>query len=186
MIIQKTINPQPETVWHLEETGENYRSEESAQTALNDYLVKLDRLKINALINEVLFGCVWVNYYGENALIRPDLNQDKWFRDVNPSIKYNYDYSGQRGVLNFHDEKNFSQLLGKLIQNGVEVAFTGSEGESGFLMHDCQPGIIISLDKSILAFEHKMNEELIKATHEYCLLIKETMDKINGWPQITN
>lgn len=171
-IIKKIINPEPKTVWLLEENGESYSTEELAKRALEDYLVKLERQKINSLINEVLFGCVWVKYYGENALIRPDLNSDKWFKEVDPKLKYNYDYSGRRGVINFWDVENFPKLMAGLIKNGVEVAFTASEGESGFLMHDCQPGIVICLDKNLFALEGEMNEALVKAAHEYCLFVQ--------------
>lgn len=171
-IIKKIINPEPETVWFLEETSENYPTEESAKRALDDYLVRLERKKINCLINEVLFGCVWVKHYGENALIRPDLNSDKWFKEVDPKLKYDYDHSGQRGVINFWNVENFPKLMAGLIKNGIEVVLTGSEGESGFLMHDCQPGIVVCLDKNLLALESKMNEDLVKAAYEYCLFVK--------------
>lgn len=171
-IIKKIINPEPKTVWFLEETGENYSTEERAKLALESYLIKLDRQKANSLINEVLFGCVWVKHYGENALIRPGLNSDGWFKEVDPKLKYDYDHSNQRGVIDFWNVENFPKLMAGLIKNGVEVAFTGSEGESGFLMHDCQPGIVVCLDKNLLALENKMNEALVKAAHEYCLFVK--------------
>jgi hypothetical protein len=167
-IIQKIINPQPETVWFLEETGENYRSEQQAEQALKDYFIRLDREKKNCLINEVLFDCAWFKHYGENALVRRDLNKDGWFKQVDPSLKYDYSHADTRGVLNFWDVKNFLRLMGTLIKDGVEVTFIQGEEHSGFITHDCQPGIVIGMDQNNLAFESELNDKLVISAFEYC------------------
>lgn len=174
-IIQKIIETKSEIKYFVEETGEYYSTEERAEQALKDYFTRLDREKKNSLINEVLFDCAWVKHYGENALVRRDLNKDGWFKQVDPSLKYDYSHADTRGVLNFWDTKNFLKLMGTLIKDGVEVVFTEGEN-SGFLTHDCQPGIVIGMDQNNLAFESELNDKLVIAAYEYCVWLRAQQD----------
>jgi hypothetical protein len=171
-IIQKIIEAKPEVKFLVEETGELYATEQQAEQALESFKIRLEREKKNCLINEVLFNCEWVKYYDRNTLVRRDLNTDGWFKWPDKSLKYDYGPADTRGVLDFWDVKNFLKLMGTLIKNGVEVAFTEGEANLGFGTHDCQPGIVIGVTKNMLAFECEMNDKLVMAAYEYCAWLR--------------
>jgi hypothetical protein len=156
---------------------ESFRTQEKAERELADWNKKQAEYKIDAKICEILFGYVWIQHYGKNRLVSPGYDKDHNWHHKGKNQEYKDEFSYyEPGILNFHELNNFPRLLAKLIEKGVDVAFTSDELESGYTFYDGIQAIVVStFTKDFLESWERGQPQLIKglrkAAYDYCVFM---------------